>query len=84
MTAEGTSDLVFFTKSCFARGKQLTANLTLVLAFGTIVPVAILERSSTAGAVEVLRDFDIGSAADRLEFTAVIVTTPGPDNKREL
>ena len=72
MTAEGTSDLVFFTKSCFARGKQLTADLTLVLALGTIVPVEILERGSTAGTVEVHRDFDISSAADRLEFAAVM------------
>lgn len=37
--AEGTSDLVFFTKSCFARGKQLTTDFALVLALGAIVPV---------------------------------------------
>jgi hypothetical protein len=71
-TAEGTSDLVFFTKSCFARGKQLTTDLALVLAFGTIVPVEILGRGSTAGTVEVLRNIDISSAIDRLEFAAVM------------
>ena len=70
--AEGTSDLVFFTKSCFARGKQLTTDLALVLALGTIVPVKILGRGSTAGTMEVLRDSDINPAADRLEFTAVM------------
>lgn len=71
-TAEGTSDLVFFTKSCFSGGKQLTTDLALVLAFGTIVPVEILGRGSTAGTVESLRDIDISPAADRLEFTAVM------------
>ena len=44
----------------------------MVLAFGTIVPVEILGRGSTAGTVESLRDIDISPAADRLEFTAVM------------
>ena len=56
----------------FRPGKQLTADLTLVLALGTIVPVEILERGTTAGTAEVHRGFDITSAADRLEFTAVM------------
>ena len=56
----------------FRPGKQLTADLTLVLALGTIVPVEILERGTTAGTAEVHRDFDISSAADRLGFTAVM------------
>ena len=62
----------FFYQILFRQGKQLTADLTLVLALGTIVPVEILERGTTAGTAEVHRDFDISSAADRLGFTAVM------------
>ena len=71
-SAEGTADLVFLAKSCLTRGEQFTADLAQILPFGTVVSVEILNRSSTAGAVKILRNFSISPTPDRFELAAVM------------
>ena len=72
MAAEGTADLILFTKPGFARGEKFTANLALVLAVIPVVPVEITDRGATAGTAEVIRENHVGTAFYRLQFTAVM------------